>query len=483
MSDLQVHICRFCLCKCENPINMLTEGDFIEKSSDVFYKLNLEVRFFSTQILLRLNKKFLLKISQENGLPVIVCIFCYNTIVQFHAYFVCVAENQEKLTSELEELLQEEVTRDEIKVEDDEEWHVLEEDIVETSPGDIGNYIEIHAGEESDVDLTETTKNESFTTKRSKRFIISDEMIKKYKEGASLEPSLKEKLAKKYNKLFICHFCEFYTFSKPRIVSHVLECKDTWCLPPKIRASYRTIPDKEMLTIPCPLCPSDALKMKNDRILQLHLTEHADFDRIDRDRLKRGCPPLIPCPRCERRLRTEIEFHSHLKKHANDELFTCELCGRTTLKSNLRSHLRNHFKKIICEFCSKVFKNPSGLQKHIKAKHSGPEFFVCDRCNMKIRREQKFKEHLSVCRGPGTVWPCIHCGETFESNSHRHYHVKKFHIGYKCKMCGVEVKSVTQLKHHYKSEAHKQRSQEKRAEIAKSKLTKGNENSAVLKRR
>lgn len=397
-----------------------------------------------------------------------------------------VAENQEKLAAELEELLQECVV-DEIKVDTQEDWHIFNEDNVEASAAEVGN--EVNADNDDTMDegvkLTKTRINRCPTIKtRNKRYIISDRMIKRYKEGAPLEPTLKAKLAKNYNRLYICDYCDSYhTFSKPRMINHVLECKDTTCLPPKQQASYNKAPEKDMLTVPCPLCPPDALKMKNERILQLHLKEHAAYARLDKDRNSRGAQfPLIQCTHCERRLRSESEFQSHLKKHENDELMTCELCGRTTVTSNLRSHLRHHFKRIICEFCSKVFKNPSGLQKHISAKHSGPEFFVCDRCNAKIRREQKFKEHLAVCRGPGTVWPCIHCGESFESNSHRHYHVKKFHIGYKCKMCAIEVKSVTQLKHHYKSEAHKQRSQEKRAELAQNKLTKVN-NLSILKRR
>ncbi|XP_063701515.1 histone-lysine N-methyltransferase PRDM16-like [Culicoides brevitarsis] len=438
MSETTINICRFCLCKCKKSINILSTENFIEKTKDVFYKLNLEI-------------------SEENGLPFVVCVVCYNTIDQFHSYFITVAENQDKLTSELEEMLEESCS-----VKDNyEEWQETVEEV--------GNYIEVN---------DENDSNEEISTKNIENLWISEENIQRIKEGASLDATLREKFSKE--QLFICDFCNFYTFDKQRIESHLFECKDSWELS---KESYKNPTPKELLTIQCPLCPSDALKMKNDRVLQLHLKEHADYERIDRERLERGFLPLIPCPKCERRLRTEAEFQLHLKKHEKDELMTCELCGRTTVTSNLRSHLRNHFKKIICEFCSKTFKNPGGLQKHIQAKHNGPEHFVCDRCNTKIRRELKFKEHLAVCRGPGTVWPCIHCGETFESNSHRHYHVKKFHIGYKCKTCGIETKSVTALKHHYKSETHRMKSQEKRADIAHSKLTKNKGGSMSLKRR
>lgn len=459
MSETTVSICRFCLCKCHEPINMLIEGSFTQKVLDVFYKLRLEVVISHRFVPIKFLKvRISFQISPENQLPVILCRYCYNTIDQFHLYFTAVAENQVKL----EELLHERAAVDEIKIEQESHDEGARD-------AEVGNYIEV-SGKPSPI-----------VQKRSKRYAISTYMVRRYKEGLPLEPALKAKLAKNYNKLYICHYCDYYTFHKPRLVNHVLECKDSSCSPPS-QISYKTVPDKDLLVVPCPLCPPDALKMKNEKILQLHLKEHADFDRIDRDRIERGCQPLIPCPRCERRLRSQAEFLTHMKKHENDEFMTCELCGRTTVTTNLRSHLRNHFKKIICEFCSKVFKNPSGLQRHIVSKHSGPEFYLCEKCNRKIRRKKKFKEHLAVCRGPGTIWPCIHCGEKFESNSHRHYHVKKFHIGYKCKMCSIEVKSVTQLKHHYKSEAHKQRAQEKRAEIAQSKLVKVSD-VATLKRR
>uniref|UniRef100_A0A336M813 CSON011839 protein n=1 Tax=Culicoides sonorensis TaxID=179676 RepID=A0A336M813_CULSO len=474
MSEPEIRICRFCLCKCDNPINMLLDTEITRKTLNIFHKLNLQI-------------------SPDNGFPIWLCDFCQNTIEQFYTFYEIVAENQEKLAVELEELLNEETETIEFKIEDEldleedeneEIWEVLHDDEIETEDSKI---VIVNEDSLDSIKKFEQKKQRRSQKVRERRCTMSRDMIKKYKDGAPLDPDLKAKLAKHYNKLYICDYCDyFYTFTKKRMVSHVLECKDTWSLPQKIRESFKTIPSKESLTIPCPLCPPDALKMKNEKILEFHLKEHADYDRIDKERLERGYPPLIPCPKCERRLRNEVEFHSHLKKHENDDLMTCELCGRTTVASNLRSHLRNHFKKIICEFCSKVFKNQSTLLNHINAKHNGPEFFECERCHTKIRREQKFQKHLEMCQGPGTVWPCIHCGETFKSNSNRHYHVKKFHIGYKCKMCGIEVKSVTQLKHHYKSEAHKQRSLKKREELAQNKLIKSDTkkiDTTILKRR
>lgn len=464
--NTQIFICRFCLCRCENPISMLLDTEFADKVNDVFYKLNLEVKLLKIYFKRNFKRKIKLssQISSENGLPVVVCDFCYNTIEQFHSFFRAVLENQEKLKMELQELLQEQETG-EVKLEfeendDDEEWHVMNEsDVEENFSSEVGNFIE-------KSDLSSMKKREK--PPRTKRFTLPNHVVQKYKSGAPLDADLDEKLSKNQNKLYICDHCpNFHTISKARMVCHVRECRN---LSFKRRLSLKM--SHEMLMISCPKCPSDALKMKNDEILQLHLQEHADVEELDRNRVLRGFPPLIPCPKCERRLRTDADFISHMQKHEIDDLMTCELCGRTTVKSNLRSHLRNHFKKIVCEFCSKVFKNQTNLKRHILAKHTNSELFVCDRCNMRIKRENKFKEHLSVCRGPDTVWPCIHCGETFQSNSHRHYHVKKFHIGYKCKMCAIEVRSVTQLKHHYTSDAHKLKSAEKRERLAQNRLLK-----------
>lgn len=36
------------------------------------------------------------------------------------------------------------------------------------------------------------------------------------------------------------------------------------------------------------------------------------------------------------------------------------------------------------------------------------------------------------------------------------YHVRNFHLGYKCKRCGIQVDTSTQLKNHYKTEEHKE---------------------------
>uniref|UniRef100_A0A336M423 CSON011836 protein n=1 Tax=Culicoides sonorensis TaxID=179676 RepID=A0A336M423_CULSO len=233
--------------------------------------------------------------------------------------------------------------------------------------------------------------------------------------------------------------------------------------------SYRKVPSQKELIISCPLCPSHALKLKNEKILKLHLAEHANFDRIDENRVNTGQSPLLRCPNCERRFASDSELKSHLDNHQRNAFMTCELCGRTTVAANLSAHLQNHFKRYFCEFCSLVSKSRYDLEKHIKRKHSGPQFYECAHCNKKLKRKKLLEKHIRTCLGPGRSRVCPHCGVVFESFSKRKKHINLVHIGYNCRICDIALSSQYQYKKHILGREHKEKSLEKKLSRANAK--------------
>ena len=78
--------------------------------------------------------------------------------------------------------------------------------------------------------------------------------------------------------------------------------------------------------------------------------------------------------------------------------FICDTCNKSLRhKRNLTRHTRVHTeeKKLKCDGCDKIFRRQSNLVQH-KLTHSK---FPCKRCNMFLKRRNKYREHISECEG------------------------------------------------------------------------------------
>ncbi|XP_063699381.1 zinc finger protein 271-like [Culicoides brevitarsis] len=418
--------CRFCLCETVEPRNMALDTDFLQKALHIFAELELSI-------------------SMQNGLSVFVCEFCYKFLNQFHDYYETVKENQEFLINE--------VAPKTIKIaETDENEEFIDEIVSYESYPLLVETVDVIPEEETYI--TESLEDAT----RQEEFIIDTEIIQRYKSGEIFDPEVNEQLS----QFFICDICDKYFVSKAQITGHMF--KHLPFPQPKTntgdRPSYRRVPKPHELVISCPVCPSTAIKFKNNDILQLHLMEHDRFERLNQSRIERGLEALIECPHCERRFSVQDEFLAHLKNHEANRFMTCELCGRLIVSSSLKTHLKLHFKRYCCEFCSHKFRNRCDLVKHIQLNHERPQSYECQHCFKQIRHKTAMEKHLNFCKGPKSVGPCKHCGETFQSKSDRMYHVQKYHLGYVCKTCDMRLESVTALKNHRKSEEHRKMSYE-----------------------
>lgn len=397
-----------------------------------------------------------------------VCEYCYNFITQFHEFYEIVKENQDYLENDInfikiEQEIEPDVYDPEMVIKD-------EEDPIIMAPVRVKNE-KVAEAPNNVSHIKKETKNSVYVVKND-TIVISDQLIQKYKAGGSLDSQVKSRL--KGKSLFICDHCDKNFTNKTRIAAHVIKCNmNRLKSSTKVeRPSYRRVPKPHELTVPCPLCPPNALKFKNTEILSLHLTEHDRFELISQQSWASKKKTLMQCPHCERRFGNDDEFEAHLKNHKEGRFMTCELCGRSIVSSSLKTHLKLHFKRFCCEFCSHKFRNRSDLMKHIRLNHDRPDNYECHFCMKKIRHKPALEKHLEFCRGPGSVGPCVHCGQNFVTKSDRMYHVQKFHTGYVCRMCNLQLEGVTALKNHRKSEQHKNKSYEARMQREKLKQEK-----------
>ena len=93
-----------------------------------------------------------------------------------------------------------------------------------------------------------------------------------------------------------------------------------------------------------------------------------------------------------------------------------------------------------CHLCDKVYKDNSGVNRHIR--HNHKENIVkslCDICKREFKSKDHLREHLKVHEN-GT-YKCDFCPEIFKVKSYLKRHTRDWHLKErnKCDICGKEV--------------------------------------------
>ncbi|XP_070582173.1 zinc finger protein 699-like isoform X2 [Ptychodera flava] len=190
-----------------------------------------------------------------------------------------------------------------------------------------------------------------------------------------------------------CEYCEYTTFVKHRLKSHMkrhfergkLECKfcgkhlnNGVCLSSHIRRFH--IKSKHQ----CSDCKKEFsfLPELNNHRARHHQDNVASFI----------------CEQCGKGFLSKILLNRHLKKTHNEHPVQCEVCGKQFKhKSSLQLHLKLHnkYRHQIhpCEFCPRKFMSRSEAKVHMRSIHSDERPYQCQFCEYSCKLKGNLTRH------------------------------------------------------------------------------------------
>jgi len=169
---------------------------------------------------------------------------------------------------------------------------------------------------------------------------------------------------------------------------------------------------------PCSVC---GISIKN---VKKHMrVMHADSRELTK----------CPSPNCTYAHKQLCEVEKHFSRiHTEAEIKTCNFCGKIT--KSLKRHLKNKQcdkitkvkNSFVCEICSKMFSQLSGLKQHKKSIHEKIKDKQCPECGYCTYSNFNLKLHVNnVHLGKKlSKEPCHICGQPCYNVE---YHVKLYH--------------------------------------------------------
>ncbi|KAI5712606.1 hypothetical protein M8J75_009807 [Diaphorina citri] len=148
----------------------------------------------------------------------------------------------------------------------------------------------------------------------------------------------------------------------------------------------------------------------------------------------------------------QLEDHLITGHRYPPDQYRCESCSQTFCwRPHLNFHQAQvHGRKFPCENCTKVFSDPSNLQRHIRTHHVGARQHACQECGKTFATSSGLKQHTHI---HSSVKPfrCEVCHKAYTqfSNLCRH---KRMHANcrmqIKCVKCDQSFSTVTSLSKH-----------------------------------
>uniref|UniRef100_A0A8C0XFN9 C2H2-type domain-containing protein n=1 Tax=Castor canadensis TaxID=51338 RepID=A0A8C0XFN9_CASCN len=103
------------------------------------------------------------------------------------------------------------------------------------------------------------------------------------------------------------------------------------------------------------------------------------------------------CPYCTKEFRKPSDLVRHIRIHTHEKPFKCPQCFRAfAVKSTLTAHIKTHtgIKAFKCQCCMKSFSTSGSLKVHIRL-HTGVRPFACPHCDKKFRTSGHRKTHVA----------------------------------------------------------------------------------------
>ncbi|XP_075441615.1 zinc finger protein 236 isoform X2 [Ascaphus truei] len=103
------------------------------------------------------------------------------------------------------------------------------------------------------------------------------------------------------------------------------------------------------------------------------------------------------CPYCSKEFKKPSDLVRHIRIHTHEKPFKCLQCFRAfAVKSTLTAHIKTHtgIKAFKCDYCMKCFSTSGSLKVHIRL-HTGVRPFACTHCDKKFRTSGHRKTHIA----------------------------------------------------------------------------------------
>ena len=146
-----------------------------------------------------------------------------------------------------------------------------------------------------------------------------------------------------------------------------------------------------------------------------------------------------------------IEEHMSEVHKKQSKMSTCEKCKFSAYHKPILDQHKAFHEKMICTLCPFAGKSRTGLQIHIKMKHSGKKI-QCKTCNFSATSSQRMRKHEKDAHGTPYDFVCKICGKDFqvksdlETHGLTHSDTKRL----KCNLCTFETKQHPSIRIHWK---------------------------------